>query len=158
MNSYKRLIFCASLLTIVQSCAGQKTIEKKLESELKVEPVVKQDDIIESAREHISKSANLTEEQKKTLLSIQERSTTEINFLKEEINKARMILIKSAFEPSYNAREVEILKRKILALERKKIRVGLNAFTEARNVIAPEQIRETKALNKVFFNEHYPPF
>jgi hypothetical protein len=65
-----------------------------------------------------------------------------------------MVLIKSAFEPAYNAAEVDILKNKILALERKKISVGLNAFIEARNVIDPQQIKETKALNKIFLNQN----
>lgn len=158
MNSVRALVCCISLVSLVQSCAGQNTIEKKVENEIKTEPVAKQEDIIEAAREHITKSLNLTDDQKKRLISIQEKSTLEISTLKDEINKTRMVLIKAAFEPSYNAREVEILKKKILKLERKKLRLGLNAFTEARDVIDPRQIRETKALNKVFFNEYYPTF
>lgn len=158
MRPIKSFIVCISFASLMQSCSEQKTIEKKVESEIKTEPVARQEDIIEAAREQITKSPNLTDEQKKRLISIQEKSSFEINALKDEINKARMVLIKAAFEPSYNAREVEILKKKILGLERKKLRVGLNAFTEARNVIDPNQVRATKALNKVFFNEYYPPY
>lgn len=147
-----------SFISLMQSCAWQRVTEKKLESEIRTEPIAKQEDVIEAAREHINKSPNLTDEQKKRLISIQEKSSLEINTLKEDINKARMVLIKSAFEPNYNAREVEILKKKILGLERKKLKLGLNAFIEARNVIDPNQIRATKAINKVFFNEYYPTY
>lgn len=158
MRSMRSLVFCISFISLLQSCAEQKTIEKKLENEIKSEPIVKQEDIIEAARDHIAKSPNLTENQKIRLISIQEKSSLEINVLKDEINKARMVLIKSAFEPTYKAKEVEILKKRILGLERKKLQAGLNAFTEARNVIDPGQIRATKAINKVFFNEYYPTY
>jgi hypothetical protein len=133
-------------------------MEKKLETEIKATPITKQEDIIETAREYIANSNNLSVDQKTKLNAIQEKAIVDTNTLKEEINKSRMILIKSAFLPKYNAREVEILKRKILALERKKIRVGLNAFTEARNVIDPSQLPESKSINKVFLHDSYSPF
>jgi PBP1b-binding outer membrane lipoprotein LpoB len=146
-------------MIFLNACAQQKIAEKKVESAIsdQVSPV-KQDDIIEAARAYINKSPNLTDVQKKNLLTIEEKAIIETGALREEINKVRLVLVKSALEPSYDARVVEILKNKILKLERKKIRVGLNAFTEARNVIDPRQIRESKALNKVFINEHLPPF
>ena len=158
MKKYTNTILCFLILLVIQSCSGQKTIEKKLETEVKTTPLAKQDDIIETARQYIANSKNLTPEQKNKLNNIQDKAITDTASLREEINKSRMVLIKSAFEPSYNAREVEILKRKILKLEKRKIRIGLNAFTEARNVIDPSQLPETKALNKVFFHDNYAPF
>lgn len=158
MKILYELFFCIFLSCIIYSCAGQKAIETKLDTQVKDTPVAKQDDIIDTARQYIAKSNNLTNEQKVKLNSIQDKAIAETTALREEINKSRMVLIRSAFEPKYNAREVEILKRKILALEKKKIRVGLNAFTEARNVIDPSQLPETKAINKVFIHENYAPF
>lgn len=158
MKIFKDLFFCIFLSCVIYSCAGQKAIEKKLETEVKDTPTTKQEDIIDTARQYIANSKNLTEEQKIKLNNIQDKAIADTSTLRDEINKSRVVLIKSAFEPKYNAREVEILKRKILSLERKKIRIGLNAFTEARNVIDPSQLPETKALNKVFMHENYAPF
>jgi hypothetical protein len=158
MKKHLELIFCIILSLIIYSCAGQKVIEKKLETEIKAAPIAKQEDIIETAREYIASSNNLTVDQKAKLNSIQEKAIIDTSALRDEINKSRMILIKSALLPKYNAREVEIMKRKILSLERKKIRVGLNAFTEARNVIDPSQLSENKSINKVFMHDSYSPF
>jgi hypothetical protein len=158
MKKRLELFFCIILSILIYSCAGQKVMEKKLETEIKATPITKQEDIIETAREYIANSNNLSVDQKTKLNAIQEKAIIDTNTLKEEINKSRMILIKSAFLPKYNAREVEILKRKILALERKKIRIGLNAFTEARNVIDPSQLPESKSINKVFLHDSYSPF
>jgi outer membrane phospholipase A len=146
------IIFC------IQSCAEQVATEKKIESAVKKEATVNQDDVVNAAREHIYNSPNLTQKQKTTLLSIEENARSEIATLKEEINKSRMVMVKSAFEPSYNAREVELLKNKILKLERKKIKIGLNAFIDARNIIDPIQINETKSINKVFLNQYLSPY
>lgn len=156
MKIFIKSIKVTILILTISACAEQARVEKKISNSINSEPTAKRDDVIEAAREYISKSPNLTESQKLKLISIEEKAVLETGQLIEEINKARMVLIKSAFDPSYNAREVETVKNKILMLERKKIRLGLNSFTEARNVIDPKQLQQTKALNKVFLNEHFP--
>ena len=144
-------------IIILQSCAHQAETVREVEKEIKETPKISQEDVIDAARVYIEKAPNLTISQKEKLLKIEDRVMLETTKMKDEINKMQIVLIKAAFEPIFEAREVEILKRKILALERKKIRVGLNAFIEARNLIDPVQINNNKALNKTFINRFNPP-
>jgi hypothetical protein len=153
-----KLIGCILFATLYTSCAHQKEMEKHIEKEIKQESFAKEQDVIEAAREYITKSSNLSERQKISLFKIEEKVVAETSALRVEINKTRMVLLKSAFEPNFNSQEVNMLKNKILKLERKKSSIGFNAFVEARNVLDPVQIEDNRLLNIKMMNQNNYPF
>jgi hypothetical protein len=137
------------------SCATQKIAEKKVENEIRNETVVKQSDVTENARDYILKSKSLSELQKKSLLALQDKTIAESKTLTEEMNKAKLVLIKTIMEPKVNEREVSILSKKIKKLGKKRMDLDYKSFLEARKIIDPlKEVRDREFLYNSFMMRH----
>lgn len=144
-----------SLLLLLTSCATQKKAEKKVEIEIKNEPVVKPSDVIENSREYILKSDTLSELQKKSLLALQDKTLAESKALNEEISKAKLVLIKAVLQPKVDEREVSILRKKIKKLSKKRMDLDYDSFTETRKIIDPlKEVRDREFLYNSFMMRH----
>jgi hypothetical protein len=137
------------------SCATQKLAEKRIEKEIQSETVVKQLDLAVNAQDYILKSENLTELQKKNLLALQAKTISDSKALSEEINKAKMVLIKTVLEPKVDEREVSILRKKIKKLSKKRMDLDFKSFDEARKIIDPlKEVRDREFLYNSFMMRH----
>lgn len=132
------------LLVMLASCASQKAAVKKVETEIRNETVVKQEDVAANARAYITNSSKLTAEQKTSLLALQEKRQSEQKNISEEINKVKMVLIKTLMEPKVNRKEVSVLKKDLRKLGKKQIETSLAAFEEARKIISPMKDQQDK--------------
>jgi hypothetical protein len=140
---------------IFSSCAQQKIAEQKVEREVKEIYIPKNLTAAEEARELILKSTVLNEAQKQLLLALQEKAVIERAILKDEINKTRFLLIQTVLEPKMNKRELNILKKKIASLEKKRIENSFNLITEARDIIEPQKSPEAHQFNMNYLHHRY---
>jgi hypothetical protein len=156
----KNLTNLATLLLILtlSACAGQKSAEQKVNREIKEVVIPKTETLAESAREFIMKSDKLTEDQKTKLLALQEKMLAENSALREEIEKSRIVLIKTVLEPKMNQREYSLLKKKITKLENTRLSNSFKAVTEARNIISPKKYNEDHEFYKQYFNRSLHEF
>ncbi|MDD4974565.1 MAG: hypothetical protein PHY93_09465 [Bacteriovorax sp.] len=139
----------------LSSCTTQKLAEKKIEKEIQSETVVKQSDLAENAKNYILQSETLSKLQKKDLLSLQDKTMAESKALNEEINKAKMVLIKTVLEPKVNEREVAILRKKIKKLSKKRMDLDFKSFDDARKIIDPlKEVRDREFLYNSFMMRH----
>jgi hypothetical protein len=147
------LLLISSLLFF--SCAAQKKAEIKVEKEIQNESVVKQADVADSMREYILKSETLSELQKKSLLSLQQKTILDSRTLSDEINKAKLVLVKKVLQSKVNEREVSILKKTIKKLSKKRMEVESSAFDKARKIIDPlKEVRDREFLYNSFMMRH----
>ncbi|MBC7537363.1 MAG: hypothetical protein H7281_00975 [Bacteriovorax sp.] len=139
----------------LSSCTTQKIAEKKVENEIRIESVIKQSDVAENARDYILKSESLSELQKKSLLKLQDKTIVESKALSEEMNNAKLVLIKTILEPKVNEREVSILSKKIKKLGKKRMDLDYKSFLEARKIIDPlKEVRDREFLYNSFMMRH----
>lgn len=124
-------------MTLLASCASQKAAEEKVHAEVKNETVVKSEELAQNAHSYITNSKTLSAEQKASLLSLQEKTQTESKALNEEINKTKMVFMKTLMEPKINKKEVSVLKKDLRKLGKKQMEMTLNAYEEARKIISP---------------------
>jgi hypothetical protein len=131
-------------IVLLASCASQKTVEQKVQTEIKNETVVKREEVAVTARDYITKSNNLSAEQKSKLLALQEKTVSESRAINEEINKTKMVLIKTLMETKVNQKEVSVLKKNLRKLSKKQMDKSLAAFDEAHKIISPVKDRGDK--------------
>jgi septal ring factor EnvC (AmiA/AmiB activator) len=134
---------------LLTACASQHATNEKINNEVKSEPVVKRTQVRASAHEAIMNSKELTTDQKNKLFSLQETTTKELQGIEEQINKTKMVLIKTLMDPKSSSREIAILKKDLRKLSKKQMEVTLNAFDKGRNLIAPLKDQQDR---EDFFN------
>jgi PBP1b-binding outer membrane lipoprotein LpoB len=137
MRSSFTLFVVLMLIILLASCAQQKIAEKKVENEIQTVVIRRNSTAGETARDFIRKSDKLTVDQKEQLLTLQEKTYTQNEFLTEEIEKTKLVLIQKVLDPNMNKREYEILKNKMVILEKKKMENRFKALSDARNIIEP---------------------
>lgn len=140
------------------SCAQQKIVEQKVDRSIKETEVPKNESLAEVARNYITQSDKLTQDQKSKLLAIQEKFLLENQVLREEIEKSRLVLIQTVLEPKMNEKEYSLLKKKITKLENKRVGNSFKAVTEARNIIGPKKEKEDREFYRKIFNSSLREF
>ena len=146
------------LLTTLTGCAEHKLAVQKVEKEIKEVVIVKNETSAEMAKNFIMKSDKLSEVQKQKLLQLEEKTHAQNVSLKEEIGKARMVLIQTALEPKMNVHEYSILKKKITILEKKRMENGFKAIADARDIIEPKTNTEGREVYKSYLYNHLQEF
>lgn len=154
------IIFYISLTSLVffSSCAN-KEVKKKVEIEIQSTPVENQKELEISTREYIFHSTTLSDLQKKQLLSMYDKTDSEMKNLSDEINKSKLVLIKTILQPSIDEREVGLLRMKIKKLSKKRMTLDLKSFDDARKIIDPlKEIRDREFLYNSFLMRDHPSF
>lgn len=152
----KMTVIIGSLLILsMAGCAEHKAAEKKVDNEMKEASLPKSETVAESARDMITKSKKLTEDQKKKLLSLEEKTYSKNAALQDEIVKAKIVLIQTVLEPKMNKHEYRILKKKIAKLEKERTENGFKAILEARDIIEPKMnAAEDRDFYKAYLHTH----
>ena len=148
----KFIVMTTASLLIISGCAQKKIAEKKVESQIQEAPV--QANVVETAKEFIMKSDKLSPEQKEKLMELQSKTSATSSSLKEELEKTKLVMIKTVLDPEMNEREFKILKKKISKLEKERLENGFKAITEARNIIKPKANPNNHEFYKSFMDHH----
>ena len=154
MKRNLKLLVTLFAVTSLSSCAGHRLAEQKIEQEIKEVSIEKNVSIGSTARDTIMKSDKLTEVQKNSLMELETKTHALNVALKEQIEKTKIVLIQTVLEPKMNQKEYSILKKKIVALEKKKMENGFKAITEARNIIEPKMNVENREMIKAYMFNH----
>jgi fructose-specific phosphotransferase system component IIB len=114
--------------------------------------------VSETAHDFIMNSNSLTETQKTKLIELQSKVHAENSIIKEQIEKAKQVMVQTVLEPKMNEREFKILKKKITVLEKKRMENGFNAITEARLIINPKSNLDESAVYKTYMIKRLQEF
>lgn len=147
MREKKYVLRILLLSLALFSCAAQKRAKEKVENEIKNEEILNQSNLEQSSRDYILNSKTITDEQKKDLISLQDKTMAESKKINEEMTKAKMILVRTMLTSKVNEREVFILRNKIRKLGKKKVDLDFKSFLEARRIIDPlKELRDREFL------------
>ena len=149
------MITSLAFLAFFTSCATQKAAEQNVEKKINTETALTQEEVVENARKYILKSESLTETQKKDLITLQDKNYSMSKSLREEINKSKLVYIKTVLQPNVNEREASLLVKKIKKLSKKRMELDSKLFSEARKIIDPlKEVRDREFLYNSFMMRH----
>ncbi|MGZ3787866.1 MAG: hypothetical protein ACXVLQ_05050 [Bacteriovorax sp.] len=142
------ILFLASSPT---NSAEQKAIEQNATKESIGPKKGKLDEVI---RDLIARSNTITDNQRRELLELHEKLSADRASLKLEIRKSKVALLRTALVAEMNEHEFSLLKKKIIALEKKRMENGLRSISEIRKIIAPQKNIATREFYKSFLSYH----
>ncbi|MFA6236354.1 MAG: hypothetical protein WC635_03415 [Bacteriovorax sp.] len=147
------LVLASSLMGCSQQKVARQNVEKKME-----EVQIENKPASETAHDFIMSSDSLTAVQKTKLMELQSKVHAENSLIKEQIAKAKQVMVQTVLEPKMNEREFKILKKKITSLEKQRMENGFKAVTEARLIIDPKNNLEGREVYKTYMIKRLQEF
>ena len=121
--------------TLVGGCA---TKEEKQE----VNQRIQAEDPVAADESFANRGANLfvdakgvTDEQRQKLLQVHTTTYQKAGFLRDEITKTKSALFKSLLDPAVSKKEINLMKKRVVSLDRQRLDVMLGAFDEVQKVV-----------------------
>ncbi len=138
---------------------GCNSATKKQEAEInqqvqEQQPANTPEKIAEHASEAFSKAEGLTETQRQKLMMIYAQTYTAAMDIRTEIGKSKALLFKKAADVNYKSNEIEILKKKIVDLDQKRLKLMFNALAEVQDIVGYGKDREQ--IYKHFYDYEIP--
>ena len=140
------LITALAGATAVSGCARKPTpLEQRVASEVAQEtPVAPGAPMEEASKEILFEAESLTPRQRQRLEALHAKSMAEAKTLNEELSKNRIVLLKSLVNPAAKNAEIEVLKDRIVSLERKKTRQFLDSLDQANRILGRRSFDDEK--------------
>lgn len=139
------------LVSVLAGCAHQAAVDRKVEEELKVQrPVSMGGPMAAESFRLINESPDLDQGQKDKLIALHSRMAAEVMKIRQEEGKLKMVFFKTLLNPKSDEREINNLKTRILAADRKKTQRMLSGFEEAREILGRKQLPEDSQLYRAF--------
>lgn len=148
------LLVSMFLVASLSSCAHRKAVEQKVDKNISEVVIEKNETVGDAMRDMVNKSDKLTDDQKKNLLALQEKTHAQNVSLREELEKTKVVLMQTVLEPKMNQKEYSLLRKKINKLEKQRLENGFKAINEIRNIIAPKKNVESREIYKNLINSH----
>jgi hypothetical protein len=146
------LVLCCAFLS---SCAHDPGLDQKIAAETAKLPVLGPNARAEEASKTIS-DAPLSAKQKDALETIALSTGSELEALREENAKLRLLLVRQLVNPRAEDREIEAIKRRILETDQKANKRWLAALEDARDVLGRKNEQDAK-FYKVFMHDPVTP-
>jgi hypothetical protein len=145
-------------LIILSGCAQQKIAEGKIDKEVKAVVISKEITTDESTKNYIIKSDKLNDSQKIRLVDLQDNTKRLTGAVTEKIEKTKVVLLETVLEKKMSLREYDILKKKIVRLEKERVEIGFKALNEARNIINPRGDHDDFKYYSPYLHDHFGQF
>lgn len=135
------LLILISLSMLATSCASnaKNQIQEKIENV----SINNEKDLQIEVRKSINDSKALTLDQKEKLLALDEEYITNQKAMKEEITKAKVVLLEIISRKELNKKELKAVKNKIVELNKKRVNDGFKTVDQIRGIIFPKQAKTT---------------
>lgn len=160
----KKSLSLVALLTLsfsLSSCA-HKVAKEQVEEKIEKVSIQDAEHLHHQCITSINESETLTAEQKARLLEIDNKYTTDQKRIKEELAKAKVVLIGLISEKDMNQKEYNALKKKIAELNKLRVQNGFEAAQKARLVLFPKkektslevQNEKQRAMYNIIYRHH----
>ena len=151
------LIALTAATLIVSSCASNKSVEQKIDREIKDVPASETKSITKTIKEQIAASG-LTEEQKAKLMTLEEKAHADNVAVTDEIEKTKVVFIQTLLAPKMSQREYYVLKKKITELDKKRLDNGFKVAIEVRKIINPAANTQEREIYKTVIENRFRGF
>lgn len=143
-----------SLLAALTGCATEQVVEKRVEEKVRAAPPAA--NAMQAGKEAVFESDSLSPEQKKELKKLYGESMKEQARLKKELGKNQMVLMHQLVNPEAKEEEIEILKTRILELEREKSSVFMRTLDQAENILGRKNLQDERFYRAFLMNPVQP--
>jgi len=109
-----------------------------------------------ASREILFEADTLNAQQKERLRGLQAKSAKEAAEMRKEISKNQLVLMKSLVDPKKKDAEIDVLKNRIVDLERKRTRHFISTLDEARSILGRRN-SDDERFYRAFLSEPLEP-
>ncbi|HEY8271978.1 MAG TPA: hypothetical protein VIG33_13895 [Pseudobdellovibrionaceae bacterium] len=137
MNKKFFALMTSSLLTafLLGACSSEPK-KTELERQVKAQPEANSpEQIAQRAAEAFSGAPGLSAEQKQKLMAIYAKTYAEAMSIRAEIGQSKSLLFKLIASTNYKSTDVNQLKKKITALDQKRLAVMFQALEDVQKVV-----------------------
>lgn len=104
----------------------------------------------------IQESNSLTSDQKKRLTELTIKMNDEMNTIRSQESKLKMVLFKTIVNPKAETREITTLKNRVIAPDRQKTNKMLSALDEAQKIMGRRDERDEKFYRSLMLERAEP--
>ena len=148
---------CASLSSREQAQNTEPAKGVSINDKIAAEPpAIGPEAIAQRAAEVFSSAEGLTAAQRKELMAIYLRTYKDASAIRIEIGKSKSLLFKIVSAKSYNSAEVEMIKKKVVDLDQKRLALMFKSLADVQLVVGIGSDKEQ--LYQHFFDYEYPRY
>lgn len=136
------------------ACASQSPVEKKVEA--KVQKAMPTSNPLQLGKETVFESNKLSSSQKKRLKELYGQSTREQERIRRELGKHQTVLMKQLVDPKAKDDEIELLKNRILELERDRTSLFMNTLDRAESILGRKDLQDERFYRAFLMNPVEP--
>lgn len=117
------------------ACASQ---EEKMDAEQRIEsetPVARDESFANRGANMFMDAKGISEAQRQELLKIHVNTYEKSANLRDEITKTKTALFRSLMDPAVSQREINVMKNKVVSLDKERLDVMLDAFDKVQKVV-----------------------
>ncbi len=156
---FRQKLVLAGVILLVTACVTQKTDSQKPDPQLDAKvaaesPAPTAQAIAERGAQTFINAPGLSDDQKQKLLGIFVKVYDEAIAIKNDIGKSKSLLFKLVASKDYKSKEVEDLKKRIVALDQKRLRIMFKALADVQEVVGTGE--EKEEIYKHFYDFEYP--
>jgi hypothetical protein len=128
-------IALSALILVAAGCASKTSSEKVVEKKIETTKAPGPGDLASLGHDAFLNAPGLTEAQKIKLSQIMKDTYGEATKVKTEIGKAKLVLFETITSPDYRQKDVDVLKKKIVQLDKKRMDLMFASLDEVQKVI-----------------------
>lgn len=154
---FSRCTFFALAALSFSSCATTAPatpVEKRVEEKVRVAPPTTNP--MQVAKEAVFDSDSLSPEQKKALKQLYSETMKEQARLRKELGKNQTVLMKALVNPEAKEDEIEVLKTRILELERERSSVFMRTLDQTENILGRKELQDERFYRAFLMNPSQP--
>jgi hypothetical protein len=126
-----RALLALFLTAGLTACATSRKLDQKLAQQ---PPLSSQKNLADKYKDLVE-SSNLQSQQKAALLALRDENRKQGEAMRQEALKLRSLLIQDVLASKYNAKEVNLLKRRISKLEKKRTALLFDTIDRANEIM-----------------------
>jgi len=137
------------------SCARQPSpTEKRVAAEVAQEDYVPAGGLKEAKSEVVFEAEGLTPRQRNRLQQLHANSANESERIKQELRKNHMVLMRSLVDPKTKDSEIEVLKDRIVRLERMRTQHFLSSLDNAKRILGRRNMDDERIYRAFLMEPH----
>ncbi len=144
------LVGAIALVSLLGGCAH--TSEKALDDKLARESVPSLNALNSENKQTIEQAPGLSAEQRKELSSLRKEVQGKIASMRTESLKLRALLVKDLVAPTYDSKEVNLIKERLESVEKKRLSVIFDAVEKANTLLGHEAARNSRIVHDFFYD------
>lgn len=136
MSSLNAKIGLLVLSALVLGACSSEPKKTELDQQVKAQPAVSTpEQIAQQAAETFSSAPGLTADQKQKLMGIYAKTYSEAMVIRTEIGQSKSLLFKLIASTHYKSAEVNTLKKKITALDEKRLSLMFKSLEDIQKIV-----------------------